>query len=98
MSMSDDKTIYLWDTATGERKKTLADQGVITEPLERQEMIERVFFSADGDILVTVRFNNTIRLWDTTTGALIQTVTKQETDVSQTDYQKKIGKVLFSLG
>jgi WD40 repeat protein len=95
-SMSDDKTIYLWDTATGERKKTLADQGVITEPLERQEMIERAFFSSDGDILVTVRFNNTIRLWDTTTGALIQTLTNQEIDVKQTDYQKKIGKVLFS--
>lgn len=97
MSMSDDKTIYLWDTATGERKKTLADQGVITEPLERQEMIERVFFSTGDDILVTVRFNNTIRLWDTTTGALIQTLTGQEIDVKQTSDQKKIGKVLFSL-
>ena len=96
MSMSDDKTIYLWDTATGERKKTIADQGVITEPLERQEMIESAFFSTDGDILVTVRFNNTIRLWDTTTGALIQTLTSQEIDVKQTDYEKKIGKVLFS--
>ena len=96
MSMSDDKTIYLWDTATGERKKTLADQGVITEPLERQEMIESVSFSSDGGTLATVRFNNTIRLWDTTTGALIQTLTNQEIDVKQTDYQKKIEKVLFS--
>ena len=96
MSMSDDKTIYLWDTATGERKKTLANQGVITEPLERQEMIESVSFSSDGGTLATVRFNNTIRLWDTTTGALIQTLTNQEIDVKQTDYQKKIEKVLFS--
>lgn len=95
-SMSDDKTIYLWDTATGERKKTIANQGVITEPLERQEMIESVSFSSDGGTLATVRFNNTIRLWDTTTGALIQTLTNQEIDVKQTDYQKKIEKVLFS--
>ena len=95
-SMSDDKTIYLWDTATGERKKTLADQGVITEPLERQEVIERVFFRPDGGTLVTVRFPNTIRLWDTTTGTLKQTFAGQDIDVKQTDYQKEIEKVLFS--
>lgn len=91
-SVSDDKTIYLWDTATGERKKTLADQGVITEPLERQEVIERVFFSSDGGALATVRFNNTIRLWDTTAGTLKQTFA----GVKQTDIPKGIGKVLFS--
>ena len=95
-SMSDDKTIYLWDIATGERKKALANQGVITVPLERQEVIERVFFSSDGGTLATVRFNNTIRLWDTTTGTLMQTLTSQKIDVKQTDYRKKIGKVLFS--
>ena len=95
-SVSDDKTIYLWDIATGEREKTLANQGVITVPLERQEVIERVFFSSDGGTLATVRFNNTIRLWNTTTGALMQTLPSQEIDVKQTDYQKKIEKVLFS--
>ena len=95
-SISDDKTIYLWDIATGERKKTLANQGVITEPLERQEVIERVFFSSDGGTLVTVRFPNTIRLWDTTTGTLKQTFAGQDIDVKRADYQKKIEKVLFS--
>ncbi len=91
-SMSDDKTIYLWDIATGKRKKTLANHSVITEPLERQEMIERAFFSPDGGTLATVRFPNTIRLWDTTTGTLKQTFA----GVKQTDRHKGIGKVLFS--
>ena len=95
-SMSGDKTIYLWDIATGERKKTLANQGVITEQLERQETIESAFFSPDSGTLATVRFNNTIRLWDTTTGTLMQTLTSQDINAKQTDYQKKIKKVLFS--
>ena len=95
-SMSDDKTIYLWDIATGKRKKTLTDQSVITEPLERQEMIESAFFSSDGSTLATVRFNNTIRLWDTTTGTLKQTFDGQDTEIKQTDHHKRIAKVLFS--
>ena len=95
-SVSDDKTIYLWDTATGERKKTLANQGVITEPLERQEMIENAFFGPDGGTVATVRFNNTIRLWNTTTGTLMQTLTNQDTQIKQTDSHKRIEKVLFS--
>ena len=95
-SMSDDKTIYLWDTATGERKKTLANQGLITEPLEHEEMIESAFFSPDGGTLATVRFNKTIRLWDTTTGTLKQTFKGQDTEEKKLDTYKRIEKVLFS--
>ncbi len=96
VSVSDDKTIYLWDTTTGKRIKTLANQGVITNQLGDQEIIERVFFSPDGGTFATVRFNNTIRLWDTTTGELTQTLTSQDTDVKQADSQEKIQDVLFS--
>ena len=95
-SVSDDKTVYLWDISTGERKKTLASQGVISEQVEKEEIIERLFFSPDGSTLATVRFNNTIRLWDTTTGSLKQTFISQGTDRKQTDYNKKIQTVLFS--
>ena len=95
-SVSEDKTVYLWDISTGERKKTLANQGLITEPLEPQEKIEKLFFSPDGSTLATVRFNNTIRLWDTTTGSLKQTFISQDTDIKDTDYNKKIKTVLFS--
>ena len=96
VSVSDDKTIYLWDTTTGKRIKTLANQGVITNQLGDQEIIERVFFSPDGSTFATVRFNNTIHLWDTTTGELTQTLTGQNTDVKQADSQEKIHNVLFS--
>ena len=95
-SVSDDKTVYLWDVSTGERKKTFANQGLMTEPFEPQEMIERLFFSPDGSTLATVRFNNTIRLWDTTTGSLKQTFISQGTDRKQGDHQKKIGSMFFS--
>ncbi len=95
-SVSDDKTVYLWDISTGERKRTFADQGLITEPLEPTEIIEELFFSPDGSTLATVELNNTIRLWDTTTGSLKQTFSSQDTDVTQTDYEKKIKTLLFS--
>ncbi len=95
-SVSDDKTVYLWDISTGERKKTFANQGLMTEPFAPQEMIERLFFSPDGSILATVRFNNTIRLWDTTTGSLKQTFISQDTDRKQGDHQKKIYSMFFS--
>ncbi len=97
VSVSDDKTIYLWDISTGKRIKTLANQGVITNQLGDPEIIERVFFSPDGGTFATVRFNNTIHLWDTMTGELTQTLTRQDTDVKQADSQEKIQNVLFSL-
>lgn len=96
ISISEDKTIYYWDVATGERKKTLADKGLITDQLDKPETVERVSFSPDNAILATIRFNNTIRLWDTTTGTLIQTFTSQDTDKQETDYHKNIEYVLFS--
>ena len=95
-SVSDDKTVYLWDISTGEQKKTLANQGLITEPLEPQEIIEKLFFSPDGSTLATVRSDNTIHLWDTTTGSLKRTFTSQDTDIKQTGNYKKIQSVLFS--
>ncbi|MDE0637655.1 MAG: hypothetical protein OXI43_17595 [Candidatus Poribacteria bacterium] len=95
-SVSDDKTVYLWDTNAGKRIKTLANQGLISEQVEKQETIEKVFFSPDKKTLATVRFNNTIRLWDTTIGTLKQTFISQDTDIKQGDHLKKIENVLFS--
>ena len=96
ISISKDKTIYLWDISTGELKKTLADKGLITDQLDKPETVERVFFSQDDNILATIRFNNTIRLWDTTTGTLIQTFSSQDTDKQEKDYSRNIESVLFS--
>ncbi len=96
ISVCKDMTIYYWDISTGERKKTLADKGLITDQLDKPETVERVSFSQDNNILATIRFNNTIRLWDTTTGTLIQTFPSQDTDKQEKDYSKNINSVLFS--
>ena len=96
ISIGEDKTIYYWDIATGERKKTLADKGLITDQLDKPETLEKVSFSPDNAILATIRFNNTIRLWDTSTGTLIQTFTSQATDKQEKDYSKNIEGVFFS--
>lgn len=95
-SISKDNTIYLWDISTGERKKTLADKGLITDQLDKPETVEKVSFSPDKSILATIRFNNTIRLWDTTTGTLKQTFSSQDTDKQEKDISKNIEFVLFS--
>lgn len=96
ISVSKDMTIYYWNISTGERKKTLADKGLITDQLDKPETVERMSFSPDGTILATIRFNNTIRLWDTSTGTLIQTFPSQDTDKQEKDYSKNIEYVLFS--
>ena len=96
ISVSKDMTIYCWDISIGERKKTLADKGLITNQLDKPETVERVSFSPDANILATIGFNNTIRLWDTTTGTLIQTFPSQDTDKQEKDYLKNINSVLFS--
>ena len=96
ISVSKDMTIYCWDISIGERKKTLADKGLITNQLDKPETVERVSFSPDANILATIGFNNTIRLWDTTTGTLIQTFPSQDTDKQEKDYFKNIEGVFFS--
>ncbi len=96
ISVSKDMTIYLWDISTGERKKTLADKGLITDQLDKPETVERVSFSPDKSILATIRFNNTIRLWDTSTGTLKQTFPSQDTDKQEKDYSNNIEYVSFS--
>ena len=96
ISVTKDNTIYLRDIATGERKKILADKGLITDQLDKPETVEKVSFSPDNAILATIRFNNTIRLWDTSTGTLIQTFTSLATDKQEKDYYKNIESVYFS--
>ena len=60
-SGSNDKTVRLWDTATG------APHG---EPLEgHSEWVWSVAFSPDGKLVTSGSDDGTVRLWDTATGA-----------------------------
>ncbi|KAL4983327.1 WD40-repeat-containing domain protein [Aspergillus falconensis] len=60
VSASNDKTIRLWDTATGAVKQTLEGHG---------DSINAVAFSPDGQIVASASNGKTIRLWDAATGA-----------------------------
>lgn len=66
-SASADKTIRLWDVATGEQKHTLTDQIWFRERYGADDF-KVISFSPDGKLLVNAVSNGTIYLWDTVTG------------------------------
>jgi WD40 repeat protein len=63
-SASGDKTIRLWDAATGAHKQTLEGH---------KGSVNSVAFSPDGNILASASGDKTIRLWNAATGAHRQT-------------------------
>ncbi|KAL6691017.1 hypothetical protein J3F84DRAFT_398037 [Trichoderma pleuroticola] len=64
-SGSDDRTIKIWDVATGKEIRTF---------LAHWYSIYAVAFSADGCCLASGSFNETIRIWDVITGKERQTL------------------------
>src|SRR5437660_9284405 len=64
-SSSRDKTIKLWDAATGELKRTLT---------EHSADVYDVTFSPKGDLLASGSKDKTIKLWDAGTGKLLRTL------------------------
>ncbi|KAL4950089.1 WD40-repeat-containing domain protein [Aspergillus filifer] len=64
-SASVDRTIRLWDTATGAEKQTLKGH---------KSSVTTVAFSPDGQIVASASRDQTIRLWDTATGTEKQTL------------------------
>ena len=58
-SGGNDKTVRLWDPATGEHRRTLAGH---------DDVVEAVAFSPDGRLLATGDNDRTVRLWDPATG------------------------------
>ncbi|KAJ5902363.1 G-protein beta WD- 40 repeats containing protein [Penicillium taxi] len=65
VSGSNDKTIKLWDTATGDLQKTVEG---------RSDLVNAVVFSPDGTQIVSGSNDKTIKLWDTATGDLQKTL------------------------
>ncbi len=70
-SGSADKTIKLWDVATGKLSQTLTghSDGVYSDE------VSSVAFSPDGKTLASGSHDKTIKLWDMATGKLSQTLT-----------------------
>ena len=59
-SASDDKTVRVWETATGACRNELKGH---------THGVTAVVFSADGQLLASASYNETVRVWETATGA-----------------------------
>jgi WD40 repeat protein len=64
-SASNDKTVRLWDPATGAALQTLEGH---------TDRVRAVAFSSDGKQLASASNDKTVRLWDPATGAALQTL------------------------
>ena len=62
LSWSNDKTLRLWDAATG---------AAIGEPLRHEGSVWGALYSPDGKRILSWSNDNTLRLWDAATGAAI---------------------------
>ncbi|MEU3297503.1 hypothetical protein ABZ722_34905 [Streptomyces longwoodensis] len=60
---SDDRTVRLWDPATGRTRRILAGH---------HDGIDSVAFSPDGSLLATASDDRTVRLWDVATGRSVR--------------------------
>lgn len=67
VSGSQDKTIKLWDVASGRELRTLRGHG---------GMVYSVLFSPDGHFIASGSEDNTIKLWDAASGQELQTLGK----------------------
>ncbi|KAJ5387099.1 hypothetical protein N7509_009640 [Penicillium cosmopolitanum] len=85
-SGSDDKTIRLWNMATGTLQQTL--QG-------HSDGVTTVAFSPDCQVLASGSFDSTIRLWDTLTGTLQQTLRAHSDLISSVTFSPN-GRLLAS--
>ena len=85
-SAGGDKTVKLWDVATGKLLRTL--QG-------HTKIVTSVAYSPDGQTLVSASGDKTVKLWETKTGQLLRTLEGHTSFVESVSYSPD-GKMLAS--
>ncbi|RYP67830.1 hypothetical protein DL771_007007 [Monosporascus sp. 5C6A] len=85
-SASADKTIRLWDAATGTHQQTLEGHS---------RLVAAVAFSPDGKTLASASYDQTIRLWDAVTGTCRQMLHGHNSEVNAVVFSPD-GKTLAS--
>ncbi|MBN2147207.1 MAG: serine/threonine protein kinase [Anaerolineales bacterium] len=64
LSGNNDKTIQLWELATGQLVRTLAGHGAV---------VQSVFLGGDGRYALSGSFDKTLKLWEVATGRCLRT-------------------------
>ncbi|KAK6337054.1 hypothetical protein TWF718_009840 [Orbilia javanica] len=85
-SASSDKTIQIWDTATGTALQTLRGH---------TSWVNSVAFSSDGKLIASASNDGTVRLWSVATGTALQTFRGHVLDVNSVAFPPD-GKMVAS--
>ncbi|KAH6975782.1 WD40 protein [Ilyonectria destructans] len=85
-SASDDKTLKVWDAATGKVKQTLEGHGA---------WVTSVAFSPDGKLIASASWDKTLKVWDAATGKVKQTL-KGHGGAVETGSFNTTGRYLFT--
>jgi WD40 repeat protein len=85
LSWSDDKTLRLWDAATG---------AAIGEPMRHDGPVFGALYSPDGKRILSWSSDETLRLWDAATGAAIGAPLRHEDAVTGALYSPDGKRIL----
>lgn len=89
VSASRDKTVRIWDAATGAQ--------LIVARHQHTELVNGAAFSPDGNAVVTAGEDGTLRIWDAAAGFLLKTLEGHTEPVNSAAYSPD-GKSIVSAG